>query len=176
MKEAIAKRYVKALFKVSSTSEIESYLPSINNIVVGLTYEKFNEILFSSEVSKDKKVEFLLTILDSNDSKLVNFMKTIIEHKRVDIVPEIYKEIRYNLSLLSNVYEGTITSKDQIDDEVVEKIRVNFEKKIGSNLTLMQKRLDFEGIKLSVDELGLEVNFSKDRLKQDLAAHILKAI
>ena len=39
-----------------------------------------------------------------------------------------------------------------------------------------QNVCDYDGIKVDIDGLGVEISFSKDRLKSQLIDHILKAV
>ena len=47
---------------------------------------------------------------------------------------------------------------------------------MGLALQLTQNICDYDGIKVDIDGLGVEVGFSKERLKSQLIHHILKAV
>ena len=48
--------------------------------------------------------------------------------------------------------------------------------RLNVNLDLRQERAAIDGIRLSVEDLGVEISFSKERFFTDLTNHILKAI
>ncbi len=176
MREDIAKRYSRALFRSATLEEVESYMPNIKGLALALKSEKFLDILSSYDVTKDRKLELVLSILDSKDKKLENFIKIIFENSRIDILPEIYKEVTFEISTQKNLFHGRLISKTEISEDVLNHLRDGFSRKIDANIILTQEISEFEGIKISVDDLGLEVGFSKERLKKDLTDHIIKAI
>ena len=51
-----------------------------------------------------------------------------------------------------------------------------FSSKFDVSLKLAQNVCDYDGIKVDIEGLGLEVGFSKDRLKSQLKDYILKAV
>ncbi|MEN8718216.1 MAG: F0F1 ATP synthase subunit delta, partial [Sulfurovum sp.] len=55
-------------------------------------------------------------------------------------------------------------------------IEEQFSKKFNVNLSLSQNVCDYDGIKVDIDSLGVEISFSKERLKSQLIDHILKAV
>lgn len=52
----------------------------------------------------------------------------------------------------------------------------NFSKKFNSKIKLDGSKSDYNGVKVELDDLGVEVNFSIDRLKSQMSEYILKAI
>jgi len=46
----------------------------------------------------------------------------------------------------------------------------------GSTIKLTHKKSDLDGIKVTVDDLGIEVNFSKERVKEQLIDFITKSL
>ena len=50
------------------------------------------------------------------------------------------------------------------------------EKYTGSTITLKQEKTDLDGLRVSVDDLGIEVNFSKQRVKEQLIDFIKKSL
>ena len=49
-------------------------------------------------------------------------------------------------------------------------------KKFDSTISLNFVKNDFNGIKVTVEGLGIEINFSKDRIDNQIIQHIIKAI
>ena len=46
----------------------------------------------------------------------------------------------------------------------------------GSEIKLTQEKTDLDGLRVSVDDLGIEVNFSKQRVKEQLIDFIKKSL
>ena len=59
---------------------------------------------------------------------------------------------------------------------IVKDLEEKFGKKFDTTLSLSQNICDYDGIKVDIDGLGVEVSFSADRLKSNLSEYILKAI
>ena len=55
-------------------------------------------------------------------------------------------------------------------------ISVLAQEKNDVKLSLSQNVGDYDGIKVDIDGLGVEISFSKDRLRAQLIDHILKAV
>lgn len=176
MKGIIAKKYVNALMKSCDDSEINSIEKSINEISSAFTSTKFNNIILSPDLSNEKKEEFVLSLLEKSEGKTVNFIKLLAANDRLTLIPTIAKELKYQISLKSNSYEGEVISNFEISKEQITKLEENFSKKFSANIKLKTEVSDYPGIKIQLDDLGVEVSFSLDRLKSQMVEHILKAI
>ena len=49
-------------------------------------------------------------------------------------------------------------------------------KKFDSTISLSYVKTDFDGIKVDVVDLGIEIDFSKTRINSQIIEHIVKAI
>jgi len=171
---SVAKRYVKALMK--SVDNVEACLNGFEILNMAYDNEKFKDIIASPEVESSKKEELVLSVLNSSDAKMVNLMKLLAEKNRFTSIPEIYTELRYQYSLLQNRFEGVVYTNKEISGEDIAKLEGNFSKKLNSNVVLTQKVVDYDGIKVEVADLGVEIGFSKERLENQMLDFILKAI
>ncbi len=176
MNGIIAKKYVNALMKSCNDSEIDSVEQSISEIVRAFSSAKFNNIILSPDLSKEQKEEFILSLVETKDRKIINFIKLLVLNDRLTLIPAIAKELKFQISLKSNSYEGEIISNFEINEEQVAKLEENFSKKFSANIKLHSFVSDFPGVKIELDDLGVEVSFSLERLKSQMVEHILKAI
>jgi len=176
MKGIIAKKYVNALMKSCNDSEINSIEKSINEISSAFGSTKFNNIILSPDLSDEKKEEFVLSLLSKSEGKIVNFIKLLSANDRLTLIPAISKELKYQISLKSNSYEGEVISNFEISKEQITKLEENFSKKFSASIKLNAQVSDYPGVKIQLDDLGVEVSFSLDRLKSQMVEHILKAI
>jgi F-type H+-transporting ATPase subunit delta len=133
--------------------------------------------LTSPIVAAEKKTEMILSALGNEaDAKLVNFIKILGENKRLDLIPAIAKVLNADLQKESNQYEGVLKSSKKLEKEELAKLEKTLEKYTGSKIKLKQEKTDLDGLRVSVDDLGIEVNFSKQRVKEQLIDFIKKSL
>jgi len=110
------------------------------------------------------------------DGVLTNFIKILGENKRLDLIPAIAKVLNAELQKASNKYEGIVKSAKALDDKELGKLEQTLAKYTGSEISLKQEKSDLDGLRVSVDDLGIEVNFSKQRVKEQLIDFIKKSL
>ncbi len=175
MEELIAKRYVKALSSVSK--DIAGITDALNVLSSALSTADVKSALRSPLVSADKKTEMILSTLgNSADSVLVNFIKILGENKRLDLIPAIARVLNADMQKVSNKYEGILSSKETLDAASLSKLEETLGKYTGSSIKLTQEKSDLDGLHVAVDDLGIEVNFSKQRVKEQLIDFIKKSL
>ena len=167
MEELIAKRYAQALSSV--TKEIGSSLELLNVLTDAMDNAEIKATLISPIVSSDKKSEMILAALgDSADVTLVNFIKILGENKRLDLIPAITKVLNSDVQKASNEYEGVLRSNKILDAAALSELEETLKKYTGSTIKLTQEKSDLDGLRVVVDDLGIEVTFSKQRVKEQL--------
>ena len=176
MEELIAKRYVQALLAVADKQERETYIKLLNGIADSFSSPEVQEVIEAPIVSKDEKVDVVLSALGKKaDSKIVNFIKILGEKKRLDLIPQIAAILNAQVQKESNSYEGIINSKETLEEDEVSKLEKTLKRYTGSKITLTQEKSDLDGLKVAVEDLGIEVNFSKERVKEQLIDFIMKS-
>jgi len=176
MEELIAKRYVQALLSVAGDDEKSTYIKAMNSI--GSTFDdpKVVTMIESPIVSVAAKVDAILSALGKGaDQKLVNFIKILGEKKRLPLIPVIAAELNAQMQKESNSYEGSVKSKETLDDDAISELEETLKRYTGSMIKLNQQESDLDGLRVSVDDLGIEVNFSKERVKEQLIDFIMKS-
>ena len=175
MEELIAKRYAKALSSVSK--DIAGVAGVLNVLTTAVATPEVTKALLSPIVASEKKTEMILSTLGDNaDATLVNFIKILGENKRLDLIPAIAKVLNADLQKVSNEYEGVLTSKETLDEKALSNLEETLKKYTGSKIKLTQEKSDVDGLRVSVDDLGIEVNFSKQRVKDQLIDFIKKSL
>ena len=58
----------------------------------------------------------------------------------------------------------------------MQELSSSLSKKFDLNISLEFVENDFNGIKVDVEDLGVEINFSKSRINSQMIEHIIKAI
>ena len=118
----------------------------------------------------------MLDSLKNVDTKIQNFFRLIAQTDRILLIPYISNELEKRLLARKKEYAAVLVSKDELDNKTLERIQDSLAKKLGVKLSIKQELSGTDGIKLSVEDLGIEVSFSKDRFSSDLKNHILKAL
>jgi F-type H+-transporting ATPase subunit delta len=75
----------------------------------------------------------------------------------------------------SNEYDGVISSKEKLDADAVATLEATLKRYTGSSIKLSQDKSDLDGLRVDVNDLGIEVNFSKERVKEQLIDFIMKS-
>jgi len=177
MEELIAKRYIKALLTDSDIAFAQAVTIVFEALANSFENEKFSKIIASSDVNADEKISLLLDIVKPvNSQKVDNFIKLLVENKRIDIIPAIAEELRKNLANMTKTYSGLVLSNTNIKAKTIKDLSKGLSEKYNSKIVLSFEKTDFNGIKVEVDDLGIEINFSKDRINSQIIEHIIKAI
>lgn len=177
MEELIAKKYIKALKQGSDLESMKNITEVFSVLADAFGNEKFVSIVNNPHVSKSDKATILLDAVKSAKSEGVNnLIKLLVENKRINIIPAIANELQKDMSKSTKTYDGVIYSDSEIDTKVMTELSDGLNKKFGSTITLSFVKNDFNGIKVEVEGLGIEINFSKDRINNQIIEHIIKAI
>jgi len=177
MKELIAKRYVKALKGSSDIGLLEDVSMVLSSLAESFKDDKFIAIIDNPNVSANDKSEILLEAVKSAKSNQINnLIKLLVENKRINIIPAMAEEMRKYLAKSTRIYQGIIYSDSDIDDKLISELSNSLGKKLDSTISLVFVKNDFDGIKVDIDDLGIEINFSKARINSQMIEHIVKAI
>lgn len=176
MKDLVAKRYVKALVDGRDLNSVTLISEKLNEVSKAFKSDKFNSILASSDINEVEKTKFILSMIDKADKSLENFIKLLGEKRRLRLLPFIAKELSSLIAKKNNSYVGVVYTNQELSSNYVSSIEEQFSKKFDVKLSLSQNVCDYDGIKVDIDGLGVEISFSKERLKSQLIDHILKAV
>ena len=177
MEELIAKKYIKAMTSGLDVATVEKVTTVFSALADSFNNEKFTDIFENPYVSSEDKLKILLDSVKSVKSNEVNnLLKLIVEKKRINIIPSIAEEMRKNLAQATKTYQGVIYSDTNVDKATVKKLSDGLSKKFDSNISLVFQKEKFDGIKVDVEDLGMEINFSKSRINTQMIEHIIKAI
>jgi F-type H+-transporting ATPase subunit delta len=177
MEELVAKRYIKAIKSASSIESMQNMTEVFATLSESFNDEKFNQIMNNPDVSAEQKSDILLAAVKSADSNEINnLIKLLVEHNRINIIPAIAEVMRKDVAATSKNYAGVIYSDSDIDAKVLEDLSSGLGKKFDSTISLEFVKNDFNGIKLDVADLGIEINFSTTRINDQMIEHIIRAI
>jgi F-type H+-transporting ATPase subunit delta len=177
MENLIAKRYIKALKDGSENTFMGNVTTVFSALAESFKDEKFIQIIDNPNVSMSNKSDILLAAVKSAKSeKINNLIKLLVEKKRINIIPAIAEALRKDVALSTKTYEGIIYSNSDIDAKKITELSAGLSKKFDSKISLVFVKNDFDGIKVDVEDLGIEINFSKTRINNQLVEYIIKAI
>ena len=177
MAALIAKRYVTALLDGENAENMAVYSSVFNVLASEFENVKFVDFISSPSILSSVKEEILLAGVEKLGlEKINNFLKLLAEKNRLELIPVIADQLLKEIAVVNNAFAGKIFSDIEIDSKTVELLSSGLSKKIDSNISLEFVKTDFDGIKVEVEDLGIELNFSKERINSSLIDHILKAI
>lgn len=177
MEALIAQRYVKALLDGESVENMEAMGAIFDGLAAQFSDTKFVDFISAPMVSGEDKAGILLSAVEKAGSeKLNNFIKLLAEKNRLELLPEVAEQISKEMAALRNTYIGKVFSDVDMDAGSIEALGAGLSKKVDANISLEFVKNDFDGIKVEVEDLGVELNFSKERINSALISHILKAI
>jgi len=175
MEELIAKRYSQALTSVCNN--MPEVLEALNSLSKVISQDEVQIALTSPIVSNVEKTEMVLATLGKDaDASLINLIKILGENKRLNLIPAITKVLNSEQQRLSNSYEGIVKSASLLNEKDLEELEGTLKTYTGSNIKLTQEKTDLDGLRVLVDDLGIEVNFSKQRVKEQLIDFIKKSL
>ena len=177
MSELIAKRYIKALKYDTEDESLQTMSDIFWAISLSFKDKKLKNIMKNPAISIDDKTNIILDAVKSAKSEKVNnFIKLLGENNRLNIIPSIAVQMKKDIAVTSKIYTGTVYSNNDIDSKIIENLGVGLGKKFDSKITLNFVKNEFDGIKVDVEDLGVEINFSKSRINNQIIEHIVKAI
>jgi len=177
MEELIAKKYIKALKEGSDLKYMQSAGSVFSSLAKAFEDEKFVSIVSNPEVNLSEKTEILLeAVKPMKSQKMDNLIKLLVEHKRINIIPAMAEELQKDIADATKTYTGNVFSNSDIDAKVIDELSKGLSVKFDSNISLEFVKNDFNGLKVEVEGLGIEINFSKDRIDSQIIEHIIKAI
>lgn len=176
MVKIIAKKYAKAIIESVTLLELRGFLIELHRIEEAFYSEKFLEIIHSPYISKVFKEEFIIELLNTKSDRLINLIKLLVANHRLIIVPSICSAIQTYVNEQDKKYIGLLFLNKRVESKTLEEIAQNLSRRLGVGLSLQQVVINFEGIRLVISDLNLEISFSRHNFLNSLRHHILKAI
>jgi len=175
--ELIAKRYIQPLMESCDQASLENLAELLSIVAKAYDDQKFNAIMNSNDVSATAKCQLVLDMVaPANSSTVNNLIKLLAENGRLPLIPVLASELKRSIAISKRMYKGRIYSNTAVDQASVELIARDLGTKTGTTITLDYVPSDYDGIRVEVDDLNVEINFSKSRLNAQIIEHILKAI
>ncbi len=172
----IAKKYALSLIAVAKEDELKTITTYVEGVVKLFEDDKFVDVIKSPLITREEKTSIIIEGLTEAPEKFVNFIKILANADRLATLPLIYDELIVMEAAAKNFYTGLIESDTEFSADKVAELKDALMKKLGVSLDLETKKNDYDGIKVEIPEMGLRIDFSQSHIKEQMLAHILKAI
>jgi F-type H+-transporting ATPase subunit delta len=172
MSEIIAQKYVKAII---NDKEIDTIQKELNTICQAYSSQKFLRVL-SSNVKQTSKTDLMLSFINKPNQKTINLVKLLGLNSRLGLIPAISKELQSKIDENNLLYTGSIYSNDKLAQKDITDIEKTLAKKFDIKLKLNQTKSEFDGLKVTIDAMNIEIGLSKQLLKNRLKTYVLQAI
>lgn len=177
MVDQIAKRYTQALIEGASTKDLLAFKSVFASLAQALADEKVKSIFFSPYMSDSERESILLEAVKSAKSdKVNNIVKLLVEKRRVDIVENISETLTRLVAEQEKSFDGKIFSSSKVSSDAVKSFETNIGKKVDAKVNFDVVKNNYSGLKVEVEDMGIEVSFSKSNVRNQMIQHILKSI
>ena len=175
--ERVAKRYVLPLMQVCDATSLDNVAVLLEAVSAGFKEEKMVRIMLDNAISSASKEALLLAVVAPAQSDVVNnLIKLLAQKNRLMVLPAIAEELKRQIARSKRSYNGRIYSDVPLEASAVATIAHDLGKKVNATVSLELVVKTVDSIRVEVDDLNVEINFSKARLNAQLIEHILKAI
>ncbi|MDR0746713.1 MAG: F0F1 ATP synthase subunit delta [Helicobacteraceae bacterium] len=171
-----AKRYALALISVLNAEELERYANILNTVSLLFENKKFVEISKSPLIDARKKSDLIASCVKEKPAKLLNFFMLLADKNRLGALPHIAKEVQSAIAVKKSVYSGTVYSRKPLEKSQLAEFESALSKRLGAAIKLTQDSRSYGGIKVTVEDLGVEADFSKAQIKTQILGHILRGL
>lgn len=175
--ELIAKRYVQSLVEILDTASLQNASELFELLSSAFEDKKFQHIMQTSDVAASAKTSLVLDMVkNANSTEINNLIKLLGENGRLSLIPALSQELKKTIAEKTRVFSGHVYSDSALDQSTIDTLARDLGNKTNSTITLQFVPSDYDGVRVEVDTLNIEINFSKSRLNAQLVEHILKAI
>lgn len=135
-------RYSRALYelaeKQNTLDQIDDQLEAARKLTE--THPEISHLLSNSTIALGEKEDFLGKVVPAGtDTLLVNFLKVLVKKKRFQELSSIQKEFHRLYEKKKRVEEVIVISASELSKENAAKLESVLEKKLGSDIRLVNK-------------------------------------
>jgi F-type H+-transporting ATPase subunit delta len=178
-----AKRYAAALVAATREKELTEILALLDNLVSLFAGKKFVEKIKSPLMPNAAKIDAIVSAFNQKGKtsdkwlvKLNNLIALLVEKNRLTALPYIVKEAKAAIAGKQSVYNGALDAKKPLDASKLEGLGAALAKRLGAQVKLTQSDKIYDGVRVAIDDLGVEVDFSKARIGSQVLSHILRGL
>ncbi len=144
----IARPYATAIFELANDAgELKVWSESLTIAGQLLADRDLVEYLGNPQFDDGQRLEFLTglftkagaTTLAGKDHKGTNFLKLLIEYRRIRVMPEIAMHFELKKAAVENTVDATVTSASKLTDKQVAEIAASLKKRLGREVKIETK-------------------------------------
>ncbi|RDU71169.1 F0F1 ATP synthase subunit delta [Helicobacter brantae] len=173
MKSSLAQRYSQAFIQAFDAQGAQEFVAKAEMIDVLFANKDFLDLVCNPFVDYSKKYEVLNGILAFKDEKIQKALLLLAKSGRLSLLPEILSDVLSFKSLESKTYKAIVYCNSKLSAEMIEKISKILCQKLDLAVSVEERLWERDGIKCVIDELDLEVSFSKEMFVSNLQNYIL---
>lgn len=123
MQATIARPYSEALFKLAkSESNFDRWTEFLDNLQILVNDSTVQKLIPNPKFTSDNMRDLLLTVLGYSSDQEKNFIKILIQNKRLSIVSEISQQFEDLKSLYNNKTQVEVISAYELKQSEIENI------------------------------------------------------
>lgn len=173
MKDSIlSKKYSNALCDGAKREEVANYISILSSYKDVLASKECRSKILNPFITKEDKMAFF----KCDDVKVTRVVEMLAEINHLDILTNIYEDVSLAYNKLIKKFKGVIHSKDGVNKSDITEIEKRLSKYLDKEIELEYVKDDYNGVKVVVDDLFLEVSFSLNKIRDSLVSHVLKAV
>lgn len=154
----------------------EEFLANLEILSYAFKDNRVLEIIKAVDVSSDRKVDFLISLLQNAKQEFINFLKVLALNARLELIPIIYDNLVKKIALQDNICYGVIYSKEKILEDDIKLYEDKLSKRFLKSIKLKNTISNKDEIRVYIEDLGYEITVSNDTLKEKLKQYIIKVI
>ena len=144
----IARPYATAIFELANDAgELKAWSESLAIAGQLLADRGLVEYLGNPQFDDAQRLDFLsglfakagATTLAGKDHKGTNFLKLLIEYRRIRVMPEIATHFELKKAAVENTVDATVTSASKLTDKQVAEIAASLKKRLGREVKIETK-------------------------------------
>lgn len=178
----LSKRYSKALINsyAGDSEKLSAAYSSLVKINGAFAISKFRDIQNLGNIDKELKADLVKQVAGNDDQNFQRFLALLINEGRLSLSEAIAEEIRLFLVAKSGVYSGVCYSTFEISENVINQIAKAVTAKVGKTIELSSAALpktdEFDGIRVEIKDLNVEVKLNKPSIAKELITSVLQQI
>lgn len=173
MRSALSQRYSSAFVEVCGVQGCQDFLKKEAKLGALFKDADFLELIHNPFVSYTQKYEVINGVLGFDDEKIQRFLLLLAKSERLSLLPEIVSEISAGASSQKKAYRAVVYCNSKMSAEMLEKISKTLCEKLNLAVEIEEKEWEKDGIKCVIEELDLEISFSKEIFVSSLQKYIL---
>ena len=162
----IASRYADALFGWASENNQVALIGDELQAVLTLVQEPgLNLLAYLADpaIPQDKKLSLVFEAFASVQSPLRNTLALLVEHQRMDSLPDVAIHYQHCLDASQRRLRGTLTTASPVSSAAVEAVTQAIKKRLGADEVFLDATVDpsvLGGASLQVGDFRLDGSFA----------------